>query len=227
MITYHRDLLQGSDEWLAARCGLLTASEMHLILTPTGKTASNDKERAHLYELMAQRITRYVEPTYYGYAMMRGHEDEMEAAAVYSKHYGKVDRGVGFVTSDRWGFTIGYSPDGLVGEDGLIECKSKCQKLQVKAILANECPDENMVQIQTGLMVTERKWCDYLSYCGGMPMLTVRVYPDPVMQAAIAAAAGAFEQRLSEKLSEYQALLESSDARLVPTERRIEQEMYS
>jgi predicted phage-related endonuclease len=225
-ITIHRDLLQGSDEWHAARCGLLTASEMHLIVTPTMKPAANDRERTHLYELLAQRITRYVEPTYYGYAMMRGHEDEMESASIYAQHYGAVDRDVGFITNDRWGFTLGYSPDGLVGDDGLIECKSKCQKLQIKTILANECPDEHMVQVQAGLMVSEREWCDFVSYCGGMPMLTVRVYPDPVLQAAIAAAAGAFEQRLSEKLSEYRALLESSDARLVPTERRIEQEMY-
>jgi predicted phage-related endonuclease len=225
-IIIHRDLIQGSDEWHAARCGLLTASEMHLIVTPTMKAASNDKERAHLYELLAQRINQHVEPTYYGYAMMRGHDDEIEAAKVYSQHYGKTDRSVGFVTNDRWGFTIGYSPDGFVGDDGLIECKSKCQKLQVKAILANECPDEHMVQVQTGLMVTERKWCDFVSYCGGMPMLTVRVYPDPVMQAAIAAAAGAFEQKLSGRMAEYQALLASSDARLVPTERRIELEMY-
>ena len=49
----YRDLIQGSDEWLAARCGLLTASEMRLIVTPTLKPASNDKERAHFYELLA------------------------------------------------------------------------------------------------------------------------------------------------------------------------------
>ena len=78
-ITYHRDLIQGSDEWLAARCGLLTASEMKLILTPTLKIAANDKTRAHVYEIAAQRITRYVEPTYIGDDMLRGQEDEIIA----------------------------------------------------------------------------------------------------------------------------------------------------
>ena len=58
MIRYHRDLVQGSDEWLAARCGLLTASEMKLIVTTTLKPASNDKERAHLYELRRSAETR-------------------------------------------------------------------------------------------------------------------------------------------------------------------------
>ena len=51
---------------MQARCGLLTASEMKLIITPTLKIASNDKERAHIYELAAQRITNYVEPSYVG-----------------------------------------------------------------------------------------------------------------------------------------------------------------
>ncbi len=73
MITYYPDLIQGSDEWKSARCGLLTASEMKLIITPTTlKIASNDKERAHLYELLAQRITRYVEPSYISDDMLRG-----------------------------------------------------------------------------------------------------------------------------------------------------------
>ena len=57
MITYHNDLIQGSDEWHAARCGLLTASEVKLILTPTLKIAANDKTRAHVWELLAQRLT--------------------------------------------------------------------------------------------------------------------------------------------------------------------------
>ena len=63
MIKYHDDLIQGSDEWHAARCGLLTASEVKLILTPTLKIANNDKTRAHVYEIAAQRITGYTEPS--------------------------------------------------------------------------------------------------------------------------------------------------------------------
>src|ERR1700677_567126 len=108
-IKYHADLIQGSEEWAAARCGLLTASEMRLILTPTLKIASNDKERSHLYELLAQRITGYVEPHYISDDMLRGKEDEIEARLLYDQHYARV-QDVGFVTNNRWGFTIGYSP---------------------------------------------------------------------------------------------------------------------
>ena len=106
MITYHRDLLQGSDEWLQARCGLMTASEMKLIITPTLKVAANEKASAHLYELLAQRITKHVEPHYISDDMIRGQVDEIEARLLYAKHYAPVEE-VGFVTNDEWGFTLG------------------------------------------------------------------------------------------------------------------------
>src|ERR1017187_4399126 len=105
-IKYHPDLIQGSEEWHAARCGLLTASQMKLIITPTLKIASNDKERSHLYELLAQRTTRYVEPSYISDDMLRGQEDEVYARALYSDKYAPIED-MGFITNDRWGFTIG------------------------------------------------------------------------------------------------------------------------
>jgi len=126
-ITVHEEVVQGSTEWAAMRCGLLTASEMHLIVTSTLKAASNDKERSHLYELLAQRITQYVEPSYVSDAMLRGVDDEIEAVNLYSRNYAPAYQ-VGFITNDRWGFTLGYSPDSLVGNDGQIECKSRKQK---------------------------------------------------------------------------------------------------
>lgn len=230
MIIYHEELIQGSEEWHAARCGLLTASEMHLIITPkTLKAASNDKERAHLYELLAQRTTRYVEPAYVGDAMLRGMDDEFEAVQLYGKTYAKT-QSVGFVTNDKWGFTIGYSPDALVGDDGLVECKSRKQSLQVKT-LVDYVPDDKidpdfMIQVQTGLLVSERLWCDLVSYCGGLPMATVRVWPDYIVHAAILEAAEAFEARLTAATLRLKAVM-ASGARLVPTERKIIQEMFT
>ena len=223
-IKYHPDIVQGSDEWFALRCGLLTASEMKLILTPTLKIASNDKERQHLYELLAQRINKYVEPSYIGDDMLRGQADEVEARIVYEKNYAPV-KDMGFITNNQWGFTLGFSPDGLVGDDGFIECKSRRQKYQIETILGGVIPDEYMLQVQTGLLVSGRAWCDFISYCGGMPMMTVRVFPDAKIQEAIVNAAGEFEARLQKRLDEYNAVLKSP-ARLVPTERKIEQEMF-
>lgn len=229
MIHFHDDFEQGSEKWLQARCGLLTASEMKLIVTPgTLKAASNDKERAHLYELLAQRITGYVEPQYISSDMLRGMEEEIDAREMYAKKYAPITE-VGFITNDRWGFTIGYSPDGLVGDDGLIEAKSRRQKYQVQTIVENvgadegeTIPPEYVLQCQTGLLVSERAWLDFISYSGGLPAAVIRVHPINAVQEAIVNAAGEFERRLAEKLEIYRA----ASAGLIPTERKIIQEMY-
>lgn len=226
-IIYHKQMVQGSEPWHKARCGLLTASEMHLIVTPTLKAASNDKERSHLYELLAQRITAYVEPSYVSDSMLRGMDDELDALELYAKSYAPIER-VGFVTNDKWGFTIGYSPDALVGDDGLVECKSRSQKYQVRTIINYVSEDtidpDFMIQVQTGLMVSERKWCDLPSYCGGLPMATVRVLPDANIQAAILEAAKNFEARLRLAQNKFNTVM-ASKARLIPTVRKIIQEM--
>lgn len=227
-ITYHKELIQGTDEWLAARCGLLTASEMKLIITPTLKIASNEKEKTHLYELLAQRITRYVEPHYISEDMLRGYDDEIAARALYIEHYGDVEE-MGFITNDKWGFTIGFSPDGLIGTDGFLESKSRRQKYQIETLIENAAeatvPTDYAIQIQTAFLVSDRKWCDFISYSGGLHMLTIRLYPIPIVMDAIESAACAFEDRLKIKWQRYQDVLKSS-ARLLPTERRIQQELF-
>lgn len=223
MIRYYHDIEQGSDEWLAVRRGILTASEIRLIMTPTMRTASNDKERAHMFELLGQRITGYTEPHYVIDDMLRGHEDEIEARIRYAEHFAPVTE-CGFVTNDDHGVVIGYSPDGLVGDDGLIECKSRRQKFQIETILADEVPAEYLLQCQTGLLVTGRKWLDFISYCGGLPMFVKRVWPCQEIQHAIIAAASAFEQRLAAAQARY-AEWRNRQPVIIHTERTIEQEI--
>lgn len=221
-IKYH-NVEQGSAQWLECRRGLLTASEMKLIVTPSLKIAANDKERAHLYELLAQRVTGYVEPAFQSYDMERGNFDEEHARGKYADEYEPVEE-CGFITNDEWGFTLGYSPDGLVGTDGLIECKSRVQKWQMQTLVEyvakDEIPPDYMIQVQTGLLVSKRKWCDFISYSGGMKMATVRAHPIPEVQEAIIVAARAFEDRLAEKRAIYEELI-ASEARLIQTERLV------
>ncbi len=226
----HNELEQGSLEWLQARCGLLTASEMKLIVTEkTMKAASNDKERAHLYELLAQRITDYVEPHYISDDMLRGHEDEVRARLKYEELRGPVET-VGFITNDKFGFTIGYSPDGLVERrTGGIEAKSRRQKFQVQTIIENlvidkgeTIPSDYVIQHQTGMLVAELDWLDFISYSGGLPMAIIRVWPNERLQNAIVEISGEFERRLAEKLALYREIAGS----LPMTERVVEQEMF-
>ena len=197
------DLDQGTDEWLALRCGILTASVIdQLITTKTIRPASNDYSRALTTHLAAERITGHVEPVYISADMERGNLDEPYARDIYSEHHEPAHE-VGFMVRDYgWG-RIGYSPDGLVGEDGLIEIKSRRQKKHLATILADEVPAENMAQIQTGLLVSGRSWLDYISYCGGMPLYTKRVFPDPKWHTAILEAAHEFENTAAVMIGNY------------------------
>lgn len=226
-ITIHNDLVQGSDEWLRARCGLITASEVKLLLTPTLKRADNDKSRAHLWELAAQRISNHVEPVYVTDDMLRGHEEEFYARQLYAEKIAPVEE-VGFVTNDGFGFTLGCSPDGIVGSDGLIEIKSRRQKYQVQTIVEHwregTPPSDYILQVQTAMLVTDRAWCDLISYSGGLPMIPMRIERDPKIGAAIIEACAAAETKIAEIIEDFFAAVEAR--KLHPTERRIEQEMF-
>ena len=226
-ITIHRDLEQGTDAWLQARCGVITASEMKLLLTPGMKVADNDKVRAHLWELLAQRITKHIEPRYINDDMMRGIESEPIAREIYADQVAideEVEQ-VGFITNDEWGYVIGYSPDALVGPDGLWECKAPRQKTQIETIVSGEPPAEHMLQLQTGLLVSGRKWIDFSSYHGGMYMPTYRVYPDEAVQQAILDASASFEAKIAEKMATYEQRVETG--KMILTERAIEEEMMT
>jgi hypothetical protein len=169
------------------------------VITP----ATGDDARGLTLLLAAERITGHTDPTFMSDDMWRGVEDEPLARDVYAQHYAPVST-VGFMVRDFDGFSIGYSPDGLVGYDGLIEIKSRRQKKQLATILDGQVPAENMAQIQCGLLVSGRDWCDYVSYCGGMRMWPKRVYPDPRWFEAIVNAALAFEQEARRMAHDYQ-----------------------
>jgi len=223
-ITYHRNLEQCSDEWFALRCGIPTASTMKHIITPSKmQRARNEKSRAHVFELIAQRIAGYVDVSdFMSEDMERGHVDEIIACEIYTERYAPVEA-CGFITNDQWGFVLGFSPDGLVNDDGVIECKSRRHKFQIETILANEVPAEYAMQIQTGLLVTERDWCDFISYSAGLPMTIMRVYPDPVVQAAIVETVGAVEQEITAALGLYAERLAADGGRFVATDRRVKE----
>ncbi len=223
MIQHHDNLIQGSDEWHAMRCGLITASQIKHLLSPTLKPANNDKTRALLFELVAQRITRYVEPAYISDDMLRGQDDEIRARDLYSERHAPVTE-CGFITNDDHGFTLGYSPDGLVGASGLIEVKSRRQRFQIETIISDMVPADYFFQVQAGLLIAGREWCDFVSYSGGMPMTVIRAHRDETTIAAIVGAAEEAETRMALMIDGYRSRVTGS-TRHIPTERTVEQEM--
>lgn len=201
-ITDHWDLIQGTEEWRNARKGILTASKIEEIITPTLKIADNKTSRAYLYSIVAERSSGFKEQEFSSYDMQRGLVEEVYAKDLYSQNIAQ-SKDCGFITNDDLGFVIGFSPDGLIGEDGLIEIKSRYPKYQVQTILDQEVPSEYMPQIQAGLMVSGRAWCDFISYSNGMPMFVKRVYPDEQIIEAIKIAAVNFETKAQEMLADY------------------------
>lgn len=213
----YADLEQGSDLWIAARCGVLTASQIGKLITPTLKVADNDTSRGLVLTLAAERITGKVEHVYPTFDMQRGTEDEPVARDLYAEHFAAVEE-VGFITRETSGVTIGYSPDGMVSETGLLEIKSRKPKEHLKTILSGKPPAENMAQLMTGLYVTGREWIDYLSYSPGLPLWVTRVEPDPAWFEVIEAAAATFEQNVTEMIAKFNAATHG----FPPTEPRIE-----
>ncbi len=198
------------------RAEVARRSRSSIVLEP----ARNDTSRSVTALLVAERITGWTDPTYINDEMLRGISDEPLARDVYAEHYAPV-REVGFIVREHNGIRIGFSPDGLVGDDGLIEVKSRRPKKQVETVLAGRPPLENYAQLQCGLLVSGRKWIDYISYAGGMNLFVVRVKPEREWFDAIEAAVWAFEANAAEMIRLYSEAVQGFPM----TDRVIEQEM--
>lgn len=227
---YYDSVAQHTDEWHRLRCGVITASIMkNLVKKKTDKKTGavewsvpdEDKLRAYLFEIAAERISGVSDGTFQSFDMMRGVRDEADAFNLYSEKYQPL-RTCGFIVNTMHGVTIGYSPDGLtaLNDDGQIECKSRKQKFHVETLFLDEMPDEYEIQVQTGLLVTGRKWCDFVQFCGGMEMYVKRIYPDLALHDVIIAAARKAEEDVSEIVDVVKR--NASALGLFPTVRRID-----
>ena len=202
-LTIHTDLIQRSEEWHAARLGLVTASAVGKLVTPKSvKVADNPDSRGMALVLAAERIAGWSIPGYMTDDMWRGIEDEPFARDKYATHYTPVEE-AGFMVEDKWGFKIGYSPDGLVGDDGLVEIKSRRPKTHIETILAGSPPIYNMAQLQCALLVSGREWIDYISYCGGLPLWVKRVEPSQKWFNTILEAVETLESSIAEIIDHY------------------------
>lgn len=219
-LTTYAELEQGSSEWLAARCGLLTASTIGKLITPsTLKVADNETSRGLTMTLAAERITGHVEHVYPTADMQRGTDDEPFARAVYAERYGHVDQ-VGFMVRDFDAYKLGYSPDGLVNDDGLIEIKSRKPKEHLKTVLKGAPPLENLAQMHAGMLIADRDWCDYVSFSAGLPLWVKRVHRNERWETAIRVSAREFEINVTNIVNNFNTATQG----LPMTERRPELE---
>ena len=172
---------QESAGWMLARCGMFTASRASDLMarTKSGPSAS----RGNLLALLAiERLTGHPVETYQNDAMRRGNELEGEARDAYSFSTGNPVQESGFVVNDALPRT-GCSPDGLIGDDGLVEIKCPASMAKhLEALRSNSHAHEYRWQLQHQLLVTERQWVDAVSYDPRFPehlqLAVVRVHRD-------------------------------------------------
>ena len=193
------DIEQGTPEWLALRLGIATASELDCLLV-SGKHPTGFGVAAFTYmdQLIGERITEEAaELPFQTKATIRGHELEEVALGLYEGREEVKAQKVGIILNHG----IGYSPDGLIGNDGLIEIKTKLPKFQVGVILAGEIPKEHVAQCQGGLWASDREWIDFISYWPGMPLFVKRAHRDEAMIRKIAERVKSFYEIMDERMN--------------------------
>src|SRR5690606_22234449 len=160
-------IVQRSEEWFAARCGSLGASRVAdaLARTKSGWGAS----RANLMaELIAERLTGVPAERFQSAAMLHGIETEAEARAAYAFHRDVDVVEVGLIRHPSIAWTHA-SPDGLVGDDGLVEIKAPNTSTHLDTLLGAPIPSKYITQVMWQLACTGRQWCDWVSYDNRVP----------------------------------------------------------
>ena len=195
---------QGSPEWLAARLGRVTMSELKsLLVKGKGPGGLGAGAITYMHQLIGERITGELAEPFQGNAhTRRGHELEGVARALYCDATGEPQpQEVGLILNHE----VGYSPDSLVDANGLLEIKTKLPKFQIEVLLNGEIPDEHIPQCQGGLWVSEREWIDFVSYWPGMPLFIKRAYRDEIMIRTIAERVEAFHEEMERRMNQVMA----------------------
>jgi putative phage-type endonuclease len=158
---------QGSPEWLAIRLGKVTASRITDVLAK-GKSGEAATREDYRTELLVQRLTNEPGESFTNAAMEWGTQTEPMARIAYEAHANVFVEQVAFVDHPtiEW---FGCSPDGLVGESGLLEIKCPASKNHLKYLLAGKPPAKYVPQMQCQMAVTGREWCDFVSYDPRLP----------------------------------------------------------
>lgn len=189
-------ILQGSPEWHRARLGIPTASRFHRIMTPQRREYASGA-RTLMHELLAERwLQAPVGSGSAGEWAARGLAEEDPARAWYSLVRDVEVERAGFLCPPhgRWG----GSPDGLVGDEGMVEVKTLSPSRHVGVLLGDGVPEEMLPQIQGLLWISERQWCDLVAWHPVMPPAVVRIPRDPAYIELLAAMVERFCGELDE-----------------------------
>lgn len=195
-------MIQGSDEWFAARLGKVTASRIADLMART-KTGWGASRANYMAELLCERLTGQTAERFTNAAMQWGTDTEPQARAAYEFLTGNTVTEVGFVDHPRVAMS-GASPDGLVGEDGLVEIKCPNTSTHIETLLSETVPGKYRMQMLWQMACTGREWCDFVSFDprlpGDMQLWLCRVTPAPGEIDAVESAVAEFLGELDAKI---------------------------
>jgi putative phage-type endonuclease len=161
------EIEQRTEEWFKARLGKVTASRVADVIarTKTGYSASREN---YMAQLVVERLTNAVAESFTNAAMQWGTDQEPFARAAYEVSQGVMVEEEGFVQHPtiQW---AGASPDGLVGDDGLVEIKCPNTATHIDTLLTQTVPSKYITQMQFQMACTGRQWCDFVSFDPRMP----------------------------------------------------------
>jgi putative phage-type endonuclease len=191
---------QGSAAWLACRAGKVTASRIADLCAKT-KSGYSASRATYMRELLVERLTGKASEHFVNDAMAWGMEYEPMARGVYEAKNSAIVLEVGFIPHPSIP-NAGASPDGLVGEEGLLEIKCPTTGTHLDTILAGEIPEKYKYQMAWQLECTGRKWCDFVSYdpriMANVGYFQARFTPEPAFLEAIHAEVVKFLAELDE-----------------------------
>lgn len=167
------DMEQRTPEWFAVRCGVITGSGINRLLNLKTMTYAKAAGDSYINQLLAEKLTGRIVPTYQSPAMARGVELESEALAWYMLQTNRAVDTVGFIKHDE--LEIGCSPDGIA-EDRGVEIKCPLDPNHAGTLRSREVPEKYYPQVQTCMWLTGKKYWDYVSYTdSNMPNIIITV----------------------------------------------------
>lgn len=198
------EIVQGSAEWIAIRLGKVTASRVADVMAKT-KTGFGASRANYMAELIAERLTGEAVASYTNAAMQWGTDQEPNARAAYEFRTDETVDLLGFAAHPEIKMA-GASPDGLVGDAGLVEIKCPNTATHIDTLLGATVPSKYLAQMQFQLACTGRKWCDFVSYDPRLPesmsLFVARIERNDKDIAEMEIAIKAFLAELDQKVTE-------------------------
>ena len=200
------EIIQGSDEWKQLRLGKVTASRVADMVART-KSGYGASRANYAAQLIAERLTGQPAESYTNAAMQHGTDTEPEARNAYCFYSGCSVQEVAFVPHPTI-FEAGCSPDGLIGDDGMVEIKCPNTATHLDTLLGQATPAKYIDQIQFQMACTCRQWCDFVSYDPRLPE-NMRLFVRRVARD---------DKRIAELEAEAEAFLQDIEARIIQLE---------